>query len=189
MTRTETAKIIALLQSEYPNSFSKLDKQSFDLKFELWASEFANDPFEEVYTALRMYMETGEQFAPNIGQIRKRMRQATKEPELSDADAWSLVSRACANGSYRYREEFAKLPPIVQKAVGRPEQLKEWAIVNEETFHTVIQSGFKRSYRAALDRQEEINSYPPALMEMISRLQLGRGEMNALPEGENDVKY
>ena len=186
MTREETIKILTLMQAEYPNSFVKLDEQGMKLKCDLWASEFRNDPFEAVYTALRMYMETGAEFAPNIGQVRKRMRSATTEPELSDSDAWSLVSKACCNGYYGYKKEFDKLPPLVQKAVGRPEQLREWSIVNEETFHTVIQSNFKKSYRAVAERQEEISSYPPALMDMINKLQIGMGRMDALPEGEEN---
>ena len=183
MTRKETAKIIALLQAEYPNSFSKLDKQAFDLKFELWASEFAADPFEAVYTALRMYIETGEQFAPNIGQIRKRVQMQKQQDELTEGEAWAMVSKACRNGSYGYMKEFAKLPPIVQKAVGRPEQLKEWAVMDESQVQTVVASNFMRSFRAERERQKEINSYPPALMDMINKLQIGTDVEKALPEG------
>lgn len=184
MTRTETAKIIALLQSEYPNSFSKLDKQAFDLKFELWASEFANDPFEAVYTALRMYMETGEQFAPNIGQVRKRMRMQQEQDEISEGEAFGMVAKACRNGSYGYMKEYAKLPPDVQKAVGRPEQLRDWAKLDENDFQTIAGSQFLRSFRAVRTRKKETEAYPPALKNMIDKLQLGMGEQNALPEGD-----
>lgn len=188
MNRTETAKILALMQSEYPLSFSKLTPEQMSLKMELWASEFAGDPFETVYTALRMYMETGEQFAPNIGQIRKRMQMQKKEDELSEGEAWAMVSKACRNGSYGYMKEFAKLPPLVQKAVGRAEQLREWAAMDETQVQTVVASNFMRSFRAARDRQKEIDIYPPALKNMIDKLQIGMGEQNAIPErNENDL--
>ena len=186
MTREETGKILTLMQAEFPNSFTKLDETGMKLKLELWYSEFKDDPFQAVYTALRMYMETGEQFAPNIGQVRKRMRMQIEQDELSEGEAWALVSKACRNGSYGYMKEFAKLPPIVQKAVGRAEQLKEWAAMDESTVQSVVASNFMKSFRAARERAKEIESYPPALADMINKLQIGMGSMNALPEGEEN---
>lgn len=184
MTKEQTLKLLSLFEAEYPNSFSKLDEQGRTLKKELWFSEFANDPFESVYAAFRMYMETGAEFAPNIGQIRKRMRMQQEQDELSEGEAWAMVSKACANGSYGYMKEFGKLPPIVQKAVGRAEQLKEWAAMDETTVQSVVASNFMKSFRAARERQKEIESYPPALTDMINKLQIGMGRMDALPEGE-----
>ena len=186
MTREDTKKLLTLMQAEYPNSFAKLNELGMKMKVDLWASEFKDDPFESVYAALRMYMETGAEFAPNIGQIRKRMRMQQEQDELSEGEAWALVSKACANGSYGYMKEFGKLPPIVQKAVGRAEQLKEWAAMDETTVQSVVASNFMKSFRAARERQKEIESYPPALTEMINKLQIGMGRMDALPEGENN---
>jgi hypothetical protein len=181
MNRTETAKLLALLQSEYPLSFSKLTKEQIDLKLELWASEFAGDPFEAVYTALRMYMETGEQFAPNIGQIRKRMQMQKQQDELSEGEALAMVAKACRNGSYGYMKEYAKLPPDVQKAVGRPEQLRDWARLDENDFQTIAGSQFLRSFRAVRQWRKEAETYPPALKNMIDKLQIGMVEHDALP--------
>lgn len=180
MNRTETAKILALLQSEYPNSFAKLTQEQMNLKLELWASEFSGDAFEAVYTALRMYMETDEQFAPNIGQIRKRLQMQRQQNELSEGEAWAMVSKACQNGSYGYMKEFTKLPPIVQKAVGRAEQLREWAAMEESQVQTVVASNFMRSFRAARERQKEIDTYPSTLMNMINKLQIGTPAENTM---------
>ena len=43
-----------------------------------------------------------------------------------------------------------------------------------------------KSFRAARERLKEIESYPPALTDMINKLQIGMGRMDALPEGENN---
>ena len=185
MTRVETAKILTLLQAEYPNSFANLDAQGMTLKQELWCNEFANDPFDLVFTALRMYMETGERFAPNIGQIRQKMVQAKNQDEMSDGEAWSLVSKACRNGSYGYMKEFAKLPPLIQKAVGRPEQLRDWAAMEESTVQSVVASQFQRSYRAVKERQKELDSYPPALIDMINKMQIGVPKYEMITGGED----
>ena len=77
------------------------------------------------------------------------------------------MAKACSNGIYGYREEFDKLPPTLQKAVGTPQTLHDWAVVDSADFQTVIQSNFLRSYRAALEAQKEIDKYPPKLREMI----------------------
>ena len=186
MTVEETAKILTLIQVEYPHSFAKLDERQMALKAELWEREFKEDPVEQVYTAVRMLFESGMPYAPNIGDIRKKM-QILRQPdgELTEAEAWAMVSKACRNGSYGYMEEFAKLPPEVQRAVGRPEQLKEWAAMDEDVVQSVIASNFMRSYKAVAARKKEEDLYPGALRDTISRIQLGwEGLKNALPGKE-----
>ena len=184
MTKQEVSQILTLIHSEFPNSFSKLDKRQMQAKYELWCLEFADDPFQSVFTAFRMYLESGEEFAPNIGQLRKKMRMQVEQDEMSENEAWALVSKACRNGSYGYMKEYAKLPPLVQKAVGTADQIRQWAGMDEETVESVIAAGFKRSYRVAKERQKEIDSYSPALKEVLSRIQLGMATQNALLEGE-----
>ncbi len=139
--------LMTLLQSEYPNSFVNMDKRTMQLKMNLWEKEFEADDINLVYAAVRLYMEKPERFAPNIGQIRENMStlQKADTQELSDQSAWALVSKACANGLYHYREEFEKLPLEVQRAIGGPEQLKAWARMDAETVESVVASNFKRT--------------------------------------------
>lgn len=184
MTRADTAKILAMLAAEYPNSFTKMDENTKRVKLELWCNEFKNDSFESVYTAVRMCMESGADFAPNIGQLRKRMRMQTEQAEMSEGEAWALVSKACRNGSYGYKKEFEKLPPIVQRAVGTPEQLKEWAAMDESTVQSVIASNFQRGYRSIRERQREKENYSPALKSMIEKTQLSMGREPLLEANE-----
>ena len=92
MDRAQTAKILAFLESEYPNSFAKMDANQKKVKLELWCNEFANDSFESVYTAMRMFMETEESFAPNIGQLRKRMKLQKEQDEILGSD-WPIEFR------------------------------------------------------------------------------------------------
>ena len=184
MTKQEVSQILTIIQAEYPNSFSKLDKRQMQAKYELWCVEFSQDSFDSVFTALRMYLESGEEFAPNIGQLRKKMRMQVEQDEMSENEAWALVSKACRNGSYGYMKEFAKLPPLVQKAVGNADQIRQWAGMDEETVESVIAAGFKRSYRVAKERQKELDSYSPALKEVLNKIQIGAATQSALPEGE-----
>ena len=172
--------ILTLLQSEYPKSFVGMDSRTMALKLRLWQKEFENDDINLVYAAVRLYMKKPEKFAPSIGQIREAMKTLlhADAQELTDQDAWALVSKACSNGLYGYQEEFAKLPPDVQRAVGAPEQLKAWAAMDEETVQSVVASNFKRTYRAAQERQKQLEMLTPDVREMLAGVS---GSMKMIP--------
>lgn len=157
------AKIMTLLQAEYPNSFSNMDSRTMALKKHLWESEFANDDIMLVYAAVRLLMKERRDFAPNIGHIREKMRLLTETEEITEAEAWALVSKACRNAMYHAQTEFDKLPQDVQKAVGTPEQLKAWAVMEEETVQSVVASNFRRSFRVQQSRKKELAMLPPEI--------------------------
>lgn len=65
------------------------------------------------------------------------------------------------------KEEFSKLPPLVQKAVGTPDNLRNWSQTNLESVETVIQSNFLRAYRVEAHRAAEISKMPSDIKTMI----------------------
>ena len=181
MTVEEVGKMLDLLEAEYPRSFARLNEKQRALKMSLWVREFENDEERLVYAAVRLLLRDDREFAPNIGQIREKMRMLTAPEELSEADAWAMVSRACRNGIYGYEQEFRKLPEEVRRAVGAPEQLKEWATMDVETVQSVVASNFRRSYRVQQARQKELATIPPALREALR----GISERMRLEDGRN----
>jgi hypothetical protein len=66
-----------------------------------------------------------------------------------------LVSKALRNGYYGAEQEFEKLPPLVQRAVGQPSNLRQWATTDIDSIENVIQSNFLRTYRAVLNRDKD----------------------------------
>ena len=184
MTEENVAQILTILQAEYPNSFSRLDDRQIALKLELWIKEFAEDDYTLVYAAVRLLMKSDIQFAPNIGQIREKMRMLTAQDELSEADAWAMVSKACRNGLYGYEREYAKLPENVQRAIGAPEQLREWAMMDVDTVQSVVASNFRRSYRVQQARQKELALIPPDMREALR----GISERMRLEDGRNSYE-
>lgn len=157
------AKLLTLIQAEYPHSFRGMDERMMQLKRELWEREFADADINLVYAAVRIYMKRAESYAPGIGQIREILQSFLSDGELSETEAWALVSRAASNGYYHYEEEFQKLPPPVQRAVGRAEQLHKWALMDTETFESVVASNFMRSFRAIQKREKENTLLPENL--------------------------
>ena len=169
MTFDETNTILTLLQTEYPQSFAKMDDRAMAMKLKLWASEFQHDDYRAVYAVVRAIISSGgREFAPNIGVIREKLRSFSADGELTENEAWALVSKAICNGIYGYAEEYAKLPPAVQAAVGRPEQLKEWAVMPVDEVQSVVASNFQRSYRIVAQRERELAKIPPDVRELLT---------------------
>lgn len=146
MTIQETGKILDILQVAYPRWTP--DKQK---ALVLWAQMFCDEPVEVVAAAVKAYIASDVNgYAPTIGKV-KHMIYEIRDDKLGELEAWSLVKRAISNGIYGADTEYQKLPKTVQKAVGSPEQLTEWAMLTDG-LSTVVASNFMRAYRAELER-------------------------------------
>lgn len=155
MTREETVKILMIIQAAYPN-YKPQDKT---IAVNVWFEMLGDIPYEQVSTAIKAYIQTDKSgFAPSIGDIRDKVQSIFSDTqELNETSAWSMVWKAICNSGYHAEEEFAKLPPVIQKAVHSPAQLREWALlenIDGKTI-TVLQSDFQRTFRAELQRERE----------------------------------
>ena len=181
MNKRDTAGVMALLQTAYPAYYAKqTDRQRMEA-VNLWAELFADDPAQAVYAAVKAIIVTGGAFPPSIGEIKNKMHDLTAPATLSETEAWALVSKAIRNGIYGYQEEYDKLPPTVRAAVGRPEQLKEWAMMDAGETESVVASNFMRGYRTVQKRDRETAMIPESVRTLISGV-----TQAMLPEGEHD---
>lgn len=171
MTLSEAAKIVGVLQFNYPDRFTELSDAALTVYIKNWHSFFEHDNFELVEAAVRAYIATStERFMPNVGQIKEQIHKLTTPEEMSEGEAWALISKATSNGLYGYKEEYAKLPPVLQRVVGRPEQLREWAMMDTETLQSVVASNVQRSFRAISRSEAEWQKLPPGYREHMQRL-------------------
>lgn len=163
MTREETVKIIRIMVDSYPNYKPNDISETVDV----WQMMLSDYDYNLVAMALKAYILSDTSgFAPSIGQLVSKIQTITKPHELSEMEAWSLVSKAIRNSGYNSVEEFAKLPPIVQNAVGLPDQLRTWAL-DENYNEQVISSNFMRCYRTELARHEELSKMPEEIKALI----------------------
>lgn len=163
MTREETVKIIRIMVDSYPNYKPNDISETVDV----WQTMLSDYDYNLVAMALKAYILSDTSgFAPSIGQLVSKIQTITKPHELSEMEAWSLVSKAIRNSGYNSVEEFAKLPPIVQNAVGLPDQLRTWAL-DENYNEQVISSNFMRCYRTELARNEELSKMPEEIKALI----------------------
>lgn len=164
MTREETVKIIRIICGSFPN-FKPSDLSE---TVDIWNMMLDEYTYNQIAGALKSYIlsdSTG--FAPSIGQLIAKVKTIEEPAQLNETEAWGLVSKAIRNGYYGAVEEFSKLPPLVQKAVGTPDNLRNWSQTNLESIETVIQSNFLRAYRVESQRAAEISKMPSDIKTMI----------------------
>lgn len=164
MTREETVKIIRIICGSFPN-FKPSDLSE---TVDIWNMMLEEYTYNQIAGALKSYIladSTG--FAPSIGQLIAKVKTIEEPAQLNESEAWGLVSKAIRNGYYGAVEEFSKLPPLVQKAVGIPDNIRNWSQTNIESVETVIQSNFLRAYRVEAQRAAEISKMPSDVKTMI----------------------
>lgn len=180
MTREETTAIMGVLKTAYPNFYRDMGRKDALETIALWAEMFRDDPAELVSAAVKALIATRtDGWPPNIGEVKAKMQTISEPQALSEGEAWALVEKACRNGIYGYKEEFAALPPVVQKAVGTANQLREWAIMDADELKTVVASNFQRSFRTIQKRDREMALMPAEVRAVIGgladRLMMGGG--------------
>ncbi len=165
MTRDEFKILVKGLKAVYTQPSFIPDRDAF----EVWYGLLGDLDYRVCSNAIKIHMQTVEK-EPTVASIR---RQATRlqadSGELNEMEAWQLVLKAMRNSIYHADEEFAKLPPIVQKAVASPGQLREWAMAEDVdgTWMNVTQSNFMRTYRAETVKDREMQKLSPDILKLM----------------------
>jgi len=165
MTRDETKQILMRIQSTFPNW-----KPQSDLRFvvETWHEYLCDYGYEQIRAALKAFTMTDSSgFAPTVGQLIEIMDRLGNSEELSEMEAWSLVSKALRRSIYYADSEYDKLPETVKKAVGSPEMLRSWAETDMKSIENVIQSNFMRTYRQEVTRAREMRKIPASVRRLL----------------------
>ena len=177
MKKSDVVGIMAILETAYPTYYAKRSNQQRMEAVNLWAELFREDNPELVAVAVKtIIVGSANAFPPSIGEIKLKMRELVADEELSETQAWALVSKACANGIYGYQKEFEALPEAVQAAIGRPEQLREWAMMDAETVNSVVASNFMRGYKTAVRRAREVAMLPDSVKALLVNADVKRLE-------------
>ena len=185
MTRRETGVIMDILATAYPRFYAGQDAPDPAKAVALWAEMFAEDDVALVAAAVKALIAADDKgFPPHIGAVKAKLRQITgARRELSESEAWNLIAAAVRNSGYEAAQEFAKLPPVLQRIVGSPATLREWAGMDSETLHSVVASNVQRSYKAISARERELEMLPGDVRQIVQQLAVKSGtqEQPALP--------
>lgn len=172
MTRDEFRQIANILNAAYSEkgyTFINGKEQA-----EGWYETLADLDFRICKKAVLNIITTSEK-APKVATIRNAYFELTSASSgMSEGEAWAMVRDGIRNGTYGATEEFNKFPPEIQRAVGDPVALSEWAMMSSDEVETIIHSQFLRSYR----EEKEIEKKNQA----IGLIGAKRGSMAELAE-------
>lgn len=191
MTRTETAKLFALLKSYFPNTSTYLTPEEADLQLNSWSVNFMNSNFDLAAAAVILLAETTKNFAPSIAAIKEKMKELKAElfKEPTDEEYWKMVSDAVSNGIYGAKEEFKKLPEVLRKFCGGPGKIASWARMDQFTFNRDVHKeflSFMKDYREKCQTDEILTPAKKeqlrAILEKESAPALDESSDSALPD-------
>lgn len=164
MNDRETKAILSVIKAAYP-SFGKDADPAVNVK--LWERMFAGDQYRVVLEAVDSLIATSK-FNPTIADVKEKVFLLTTLQPMTELEAWQLVHKAISY--YNAQEKFDALPQLLQKLVGSPNQLREWALMDSETVNSVIQSNFMRSYTVRIRQEKEMSMLPESARTMIQAL-------------------
>lgn len=183
MNHKQAHQTLMLLQANYPDCFRGMSEEAAEVKINLWADMFADEPFELVIAAAKAHIAADTRgFMPTVGQLKERIAMMRADSNMTEMEAWNLVSSALKNSTYGAEEEFRKLPPPIKRAVGSPNQLREWALMDSETVQSVVASNFQRSFRAWQERDKDYAKLPQSIKNFIG--QFAETQLGRLKEGD-----
>ena len=174
MTVEETLKIFAVLKANYSNFYKTITRADAEAQVNLWAEMFADDGYSIAGAAVKAYIANDESgYPPNVGEIKSYIRKLTHPEVKTEQEAISLIMKATTNSLYNSNAEFEKLPPILQRLVGSPNQLREWALMDIDTVKSVVASNLMRSYKVLDENEKQKQALPLSLQNMIAQTASG----------------
>ena len=185
MNRQETLAIMGVLKAAYPNFYRGMTATDANAIVDLWTSMFIDDPVETVVAAVKALIAGDSKgYPPHIGAVKDYIAKITMPQTMTEAEAWALISRAIRNSLYNSEKEFDKLHPDLQRMVGSPSQLRDWAMMDVDTLQSVVASNFQRSYRAKSQQKKEYAMLPNDVKALVGataeKLSLGEGKIDDL---------
>lgn len=151
MVKAEWKPLVAQLKCAYTSQNFLPD----EMAWELWLRALSDLPAELVRYAIVVYIQSNH-YPPTIADLREIASTLVNKDQMTEMQAWALVSKAVRNSSYNSEEQFRRLPELVQKAVGSASVLKEWALMEEDKI-SVAQSQFLRTYRSLQEREKHVD--------------------------------
>ncbi|MDO4649779.1 MAG: replicative helicase loader/inhibitor [Eubacteriales bacterium] len=184
--RDETAKILQVVKAVYPKHFQNYDEVDMFSALIGWHGVLKDYNFDVITAGLQAYLAADKKgFPPSPGQIVDMVKATgSVDEELTATEAWALVKRAIRNGIYGSEEEFARLPNLVQRALGSADIVKSMAAMPSETVNSVEQSHFIAAYNRLIERKKQDDKVPENVRAALK--DAGRAERlgYAIPEAK-----
>lgn len=186
MDRTDVIATLKILKVAYPGFYAKMSKTDAEDTVSVWCDMFCEEDVNVVKIALYKVIEEHTGFPPTIADIKTQIREMRRAAtgEKTDEELWSQLKAAVSNGYYGAKEEFARLPPELQRYLGTPNTLRELSQVDTDTFNTVTHGQFLKQIGIIRDRVRFDNETPPEIKALLGTVTKPIPANNRLTENE-----
>lgn len=186
MTEAETIDLLSVLKAAYPNFYRDMTRKDADQVISLWTEMFKDEPAGLVALAVKRHIATDTKgFPPHIGAIKDAIGKIQQPEEMTEIEAWNIVRKAIRSHPWDAKEQFEKLPSVLQRLVGSSSQLQEWGQMDADVVSSVVASNFQRSYKARAAHEREFLALPSEVKEAMLQISSGM-KMPALPKAPTD---
>ena len=160
MTKSEVAKLLAVIAAAYPKF--EVD----DLKVQVWHEMLGDLEYKMASLAIAKLIQEST-FPPSIAEIRKAANDILHPEQTTGTQAWGEVIRAIRNyGVYREEEALASMSPrtaYVVKCMG-------WREICMAEELGVIRGHFLKMYQQVAEREQKEQLLPPAMRREIKQI-------------------
>lgn len=201
MTREETLAIMSVLKAAYPAYYKGLTRNDAESVVDLWTEMFKDDSAQVVAVAVKAHIASDSKgFPPHIGAIKDAIAKLYNPDQMTALEAWEYVRQAMrgasmspsscvyingiTDGKTTAERNFERLPELVQRIVGKPSQLAQWADMDAEVVNSVIASNFQRSFNARAAHEREFLTLPSDVKNAMQAIAAGM-RMPELTDGRS----
>lgn len=170
MVKDDVITLLRVFKANYPFAYKGMTKEDKNDIADLWTTQFQEYPTKIVTEAVHAYISDNNNFPPTVGNIKEKIRLITESPQLTEMEAWVIVSKAICDSMYHAQEHFDRFPDIIKNIIRQPEQLRMWGQMDVDTVNSVVQSNFMRSYKSMSQHQEQLNRLPESTKTLIEEL-------------------
>ena len=167
MTREEFSILIKGLKAVYADPKFIPDKDAFDV----WYLMIGDLDYKTASLAIQKHIMTETRY-PAIADIRRLCLEISKPKQITEMEAWSMVSKAIRDSAYHAQERFDEFPEAVKRAVGSPDNLRAWGM-SEDYNENVAQSHFLSTYKIECEREKKYDALPVNMQNTLTQIALG----------------
>lgn len=166
MTKDEFKILVKGMKSIYAQPTFIAGQYAFDV----WYGMFKDIPYKAMDMAVKSYMfsKTYPPTPADINAELQKLKTGNASSLPTAEEAFAMVRKATANSNYNSEYEFSKLPKIVQDAVGVPQNLAAWGMMDIGEFETVQKSHFVRIYNALVEREKSEERLPKNIRNVVT---------------------
>ena len=190
MNREETLVIMSVLKAAYPSYYKGLNRKDADAVVDLWTEMFKDEPAQVVAVAVKAHIASDSKgFPPHIGAIKDAIAKLKQPDQMTALEAWEHVRKAMrgasmspsscmyiggkTDGKTSAERNFEGMPELVQRVVGNPGQLAQWADMDAEVVNSVVSSNFQRSFNARAAHEREFLTLPSDVKDAMQSIAAG----------------